>query len=51
MVSFTITLVIKSSSVGLRLEDVLAYKERIDEQRLDALDQLTGVSQDEGMGY
>ena len=35
----------------VRLEDVLAYKERVDEQRLDALDRLTGVSQDEGMGY
>lgn len=35
----------------VRLEDVLAYKERIDDQRHDALDRLTGVSQDEGMGY
>jgi excisionase family DNA binding protein len=35
----------------VRLEDVLAYKERIDEQRLDALDRLTAISQDEGMGY
>jgi excisionase family DNA binding protein len=35
----------------VRLEDVLTYKERVDEQRLDALDRLTGVSQDEGMGY
>lgn len=35
----------------VRLEDVMAYKERVDEQRLDALDRLTGVSQDEGMGY
>jgi hypothetical protein len=35
----------------VRLEDVLAYKERVDEQRLDALDRLTSVSQDEGMGY
>ena len=35
----------------VRLEDVLAYKERVDERRFDALDRLTGVSQDEGMGY
>jgi len=35
----------------VRLEDVLTYKERVDEQRLDVLDQLTGVSQDEGIGY
>lgn len=35
----------------VRLEDVLAYKERVDERRLDSLDRLTAVSQDEGMGY
>jgi len=35
----------------VRLEDVLAYKERLDEQRIDALDRLTAISQDEGMGY
>lgn len=35
----------------VRLEDVLAYKERVDEQRIDALDRLTAISQDEGMGY
>jgi excisionase family DNA binding protein len=35
----------------VRLEDLLTYKERVDEQRLDALDRLTGVSQEEGMGY
>ncbi|MEM6898765.1 MAG: helix-turn-helix domain-containing protein [Pseudomonadota bacterium] len=35
----------------VRLEDVLAYKECADEQRLEALNQLTVVSQKEGMGY
>lgn len=35
----------------VRLEDVLAYKERVDNQRHDALDRLTGLSQDEDMGY
>jgi len=35
----------------VRLRDVLDYKERIDEQRLDALNELTSLSQQEGMGY
>lgn len=35
----------------VRLMDVLAYQESIDEQRRDALDELTALSQQEGMGY
>jgi len=35
----------------VRLEDVVAYKDRVDDQRFDALDRLTAVSQDEGIGY
>ena len=33
------------------LTDVMAYKERIDANRLKALDELTALSQDEDMGY
>lgn len=33
------------------LRDVLAYKERIDQQRSQALDDLAALSQQEGMGY
>lgn len=35
----------------VKLQDVLAYKERVDNQRRKALDELTRLSQDEGMGY
>jgi excisionase family DNA binding protein len=35
----------------LRLSDVLAYKKRTDEQRMAALDELTQLSQDLGLGY
>jgi excisionase family DNA binding protein len=35
----------------VRLEDVLAYKENVDRQRIDALDRLTELSQREDMGY
>ena len=35
----------------VRLSDVLAYKETIDRQRQEALDQLTALSQQEQMGY
>ncbi|KGE02635.1 helix-turn-helix domain-containing protein [Pseudohaliea rubra] len=35
----------------VRLADVLAYKERVDEQRVATLDELTALSQQEGMGY
>ena len=35
----------------VRLSDVLAYKEKIDLQRQDALDELTALSQQERMGY
>jgi excisionase family DNA binding protein len=35
----------------LRLSDVLAYKKRTDEQRMAALDELTQLSQDFGLGY
>jgi len=35
----------------VRLEDVLAYKENVDRQRIDALDRLTELSQQEDMGY
>lgn len=33
------------------LQDVLDYKERIDQQRNQTLDELSQRSQDEGMGY
>ncbi|MEZ5554528.1 helix-turn-helix domain-containing protein [Haliea sp.] len=33
------------------LKDVMAYKERTDQQRKDSLDELTALSQKEGMGY
>lgn len=33
------------------LRDVLTYKEQIDRQRAQALDQLAALSQDEDMGY
>ena len=33
------------------LRDVLAYKERVDQQRSQALDDLAALSQQEGMGY
>lgn len=35
----------------VKLNDLLAYKEKTDEQRNQALDELTQLSQDEGMGY
>lgn len=35
----------------VKLQDLLAYKEKTDEQRNQALDELTQLSQDEGMGY
>ncbi|WP_295888592.1 helix-turn-helix domain-containing protein [uncultured Thiohalocapsa sp.] len=35
----------------VRLEDVLAYKESVDRQRLEALDRLTDLSQQDDMGY
>lgn len=35
----------------VKLQDVLAYKERTDNQRRKALDELTQLSQNEGMGY
>lgn len=35
----------------VKLQDVLAYKEQVDNQRRKALDELTQLSQDEGMGY
>jgi excisionase family DNA binding protein len=35
----------------IRLGDVLAYKRRIDEQRMGALDELTQMSQELGLGY
>ncbi len=35
----------------VRLADVLAYKQRIDEQRMAALDELTRMSQELGLGY
>jgi excisionase family DNA binding protein len=33
------------------LQDVLEYKERVDQRRTDALDQLAALSQQEPMGY
>jgi excisionase family DNA binding protein len=33
------------------LQDVLEYKERVDQRRTEALDQLAGLSQREAMGY
>ncbi|MDO8861013.1 helix-turn-helix domain-containing protein [Haliea sp. E1-2-M8] len=33
------------------LKDVMAYKERTDQQRKASLDELTALSQKEGMGY
>jgi len=33
------------------LTDVIAYKEQTDTRRMQALDELTSLSQDEGMGY
>ena len=33
------------------LKDLLAYKEKTDQQRHQALDELTQLSQDEDMGY
>jgi excisionase family DNA binding protein len=33
------------------LKDVMAYKERIDQRRKASLDELTALSQEEGMGY
>ena len=35
----------------IRLADVLAHKQRIDEQRMAALDELTRMSQELGLGY
>lgn len=35
----------------VRLMDVLAYKAQIDENRHETLDELTALSQQEGMGY
>lgn len=35
----------------VRLADVLAYKQQTDEQRLAALDELTRMSQELGLGY
>lgn len=35
----------------VRLADVLVYKQRIDEQRTAALDELTRMSQELGLGY
>lgn len=35
----------------VRLEDVMNYKERIDRQRSQTLDELAALSQQEGMGY
>jgi len=35
----------------VRLQDVLAYKESTDRKRNKALDELTALSQEEGMGY
>ncbi len=35
----------------VRLKDVLGYKEQIDRQRKQTLDELTQLSQREGMGY
>ncbi|SEH08117.1 hypothetical protein [Candidatus Venteria ishoeyi] len=32
-------------------QDLFAYKQQIDEQRHEALDELTALSQDLGMGY
>lgn len=33
------------------LKDVMAYKERIDQRRKASLDEITALSQEEGMGY
>lgn len=35
----------------VRLTDILAYKERTDQQRTQALDELSALSQEENMGY
>lgn len=35
----------------VQLKDVLDYKERTDKHRSQALDELSALSQDEGMGY
>lgn len=35
----------------VKLQDVLSYKQRVDEQRNTALDELAELSQSEGMGY
>lgn len=35
----------------VRLQDVLEYKERIDQRRLDSLSKLAQLSQEEDMGY
>ena len=35
----------------IRMDDVIAYKERIDRDREAALDQLVEEAQREGMGY
>ena len=35
----------------MKLADVLAYKQRVDQQRLAALDELTQMSQELGLGY
>ena len=35
----------------VKLQDVISYKQRVDESRHSALDELTELSQSEGMGY
>jgi excisionase family DNA binding protein len=35
----------------IRMEDVMAYKTRIDEERVSVLDDLVAEAQEQGMGY